>query len=580
MIPYFSGWFIHNMKKLCVACIALTLFGCSSLHHAQKTASPAHKIKIVLVGDSTVNDRTGWGLGFKQFVDTNKAEVINVAAGGRSSMSFMREGRWTNALALHGDYYLIQFGHNNEPGKPGRSTDMPTFIANMKQYVADTRAIGATPVLVTPLTRRQWDKAHPGKIKSSLAPYAEDVRQIARDEHVPLVDLHARSIELCEKLGPEKCYEFSPTKIVDGTNAYDGTHLQGAGRVMFAQLVVNELRKAVPALDPVLLTQPYNPMPKLTEDRYDAIVANDVSANYTNLQLAINAAPDKAARPFRILIKPGIYQGQFIVPKGKNHIELIGEDLTNTILTYGLNVREQDTNTDLRFRGTGVIVLGDDFYATNITFQNTSGDHGQALALRVDGDRAIFNHCRMLGWQDTLMINLGRDYFANCYIAGRVDFIYGSAAVVFNRCEIHSKNGGHVTAANTPEDKPFGFVFMNCDLTSDPQPWVSPDGVAANRPTNGLPAKADLGRPWRPYASVTYLNCEMGAHIKPEGWNNWRNPANEQTARFSEYNSTGPGANPGKRFKWAKQLTKEQADKITIEAVLGGEDEWNPTVQP
>jgi pectinesterase len=567
---------------LCVAGLALTLIGCSTLHHSQEareTAAPAHKIKIILVGDSTVADRSGWGLGFKQFVDTNKAEVINVAAGGRSSMSFMREGRWTNALALKGDYYLVQFGHNNEPGKPGRSTDMPTFIANMKQYVADTRTIGAKPVLITPLTRRQWDKAHPGKIKSSLAPYAEDVRKIATDENVPLVDLQASSIALCEKLGPEKCHEFSPTKIVGGTNVYDGTHLQGPGRVMFAQLVVNDLRKAVPALDPVLLAQPCNPMPTLREDKYDTIVADDVSANYTNPQLAINAAPDNSSRPFRILVKPGVYQGQFIVPKGKNHIELFGEDLTNTVLTYGLNVRESDTNTDLRFRGTGVIVLADDFYATNITFQNTSGDHGQALALRVDGDRAIFNHCCIRAWQDTLMLNLGRDYFTNCYVAGRVDFIYGSAAAIFNRCEIHSKNGGHVTAANTPKDQPYGFVFMNCNLTSDPQPWISPEGVAANVSTNGLPAKADLGRPWRPYASVTYLNCEMGAHIKPEGWNNWRNPTNELTARFSEYNSTGPGANQEMRFKWAKQLTKEQADKITIGSVLGGDDDWNPTAQ-
>ena len=140
------------------------------MHHAQEAAPPGHKIKIILVGDSTVADSSGWGLGFKQFVDTNKAEVINVAVGGRSSMSFMREGRWTNALALKGDYYLVQFGHNNQPGKPGRSTDMPTFIANMKQYAEDARAIGAVPVLVTPLTRRQWDKDNPGKINSTLEP--------------------------------------------------------------------------------------------------------------------------------------------------------------------------------------------------------------------------------------------------------------------------------------------------------------------------------------------------------------------------------------------------------------------------
>lgn len=568
------------MKKVYAVSIALILSFFFNSLNAQDTAPTAdHRIKIILVGDSTTADRTGWGLGFKQFVDTNQVEVINVAAGGRSSMSFMREGRWTNALALKGDYYLIQFGHNNEPGKPGRSTDMATFIANMNQYVDDARAIGATPVLVTPLTRRQWDKENPGKIKSSLAPYAEDIRQIAREKNVPLIDLHARSIELCEQLGPEKCYEFSPTKVVNGTNVYDGTHLVGVGRVMFARLVVEELRKAVPALSPVLLAQPIDPMPTLPTDQYSAIVANDVSANYTNLQLAIDAAPDNGTKPYRILVKSGTYQGQFIVPQKKDHIELIGEDLTNTILSYGLNVREQDTNTDLRFRGTGVIVLGDDFHAENITFRNISGDHGQALALRADGDRETYNHCQILGWQDTLMINKGRDYFTNCYIAGRVDFIYGSATAIFDRCEIHSKNGGHVTAANTPKDQPFGFIFMNCKLTGDSQPWVDANGTATNVAMNGTPM-ADLGRPWRPYASVTYLNCEMGAHIKPEGWNNWRNPTNELTARFAEYNSTGPGANPDKRFKWSKQLTKDEADEITIGLVLGGEDDWNPTAQP
>ena len=141
-------------------------------------SSPApHPLKIVLVGDSTVTDKSGWGLGFKAYVKENAA-CINMAAGGRSSQSFMDEGKWTNALALHGDYYLIQFGHNNEPGKPGRSTDMATFVSNMEQYVDQTRAIGAKPVLITPLTRRQWDKNNEGKIKSSLAPYAEAVEKM------------------------------------------------------------------------------------------------------------------------------------------------------------------------------------------------------------------------------------------------------------------------------------------------------------------------------------------------------------------------------------------------------------------
>jgi pectinesterase len=563
------------MKKTLTVIFAFVLSAGFYVLRADDSA-PAAKKRIILVGDSTVNDRTGWGLGFKEFLDTNKAECINVAAGGRSSMSFMHEGRWTNALALKGDYYLIQFGHNNEPGKPGRSTDMPTFIADMKKYADDALAIGAKPVLVTPLTRRQWDKENPGKIKSSLEPYAAEVRKTAAEKKIPLVDLHARSIELCEKLGREKCYEFSPTKTVDGTNTYDGTHLKGAGRVLFARLVVEELRKAVPELGPELRDEPLNANPAIAEDLFDAIVANDVLATHTNLQAAINAAPDNGAKPFRILVKTGTYEGQFIVPKEKRHIQLLGEDLTNTFLTYALNVNETNAATILQFKGTGVIVLGDDFSAERITFQNTSGDHGQALALRVDGDRAVFKQCRMLGWQDTLMLNLGRDYFTNCYVAGRVDFIYGSAAAVFDHCEIHSKNGGHVTAANTPKEHPFGFVFLNCNLTGDAQPWMNPQGIAVNTNKDGLAPQADLGRPWRPYASVTWLNCEMGGHIKPEGWNNWRNPTNELTARFAEYNSTGPGANPEKRFKWSKQLTKEDAEKITIQSVLGGSDAWNP----
>jgi pectinesterase len=548
---------------------ASLLVGISSLRAAD--AASAHKIKIVLVGDSTVQDSSGWGLGFKQFLDTNKAELINTARGGRSSMSFMREGRWTNALALKGDYYLIQFGHNNEPGHPGRATDMPTFIANMTQYVDDALAIGAKPVLVTPLTRRQWDRENPGKIKSSLAPYADEVRKIAAAKNVALVDLQARSIELCENLGREKCYEFSPVKIVDGTNTFDGTHLKPNGSVMFARLVVDELRKSSPELASVLREEPMDANPCF----YGAVIYEDGSGTQTNLQDAINAAPDNDTNTFSILINPGTYQGQIVVPKTKKHIKFVGEDADKTILTYPFNVNEPPPGETYPFNP-GVVIAGDDFSAENITMQNTSGDHGQALALRVDGDRETFNNCRILGWQDTLMVNNGRDYFTNCCIAGRVDFIYGSATVVFDRCEIHSRNGGHVTAASTPKDKPFGFVFVNCNFTGDPQPWISPEGIPAN--TNS-PPKADLGRPWRPYASVTCLNCEMGDHIKPEGWNNWRNPTNELTARYAEYNSTGPGANPDKRVKWTRQLTKAEAENVTIESVLGGSDGWNPVTQ-
>jgi pectinesterase len=558
-------------NSICISIIFGTaLLWVTASQAANTNDETKKKVKIILVGDSTVTDRSGWGLGFKQFLN-DQAECINTAHGGESSLSFMKSGRWTNALALKGDYYLIQFGHNNQPGKPGRSTDMVTYIANMKQYVDDARAIGAIPILVTPLTRREWDKKNPGKINSSLAPYAADVRKIAAEKNVPLIDLQARSIELCESLGPEKCLEFSPLKIVNGKQGHDGTHLNAMGSVMFARLVVDELHKNVPALDSVLRAEPPQDDPVLHNAVFDAVVSHDSTEKDATLQAAINLAPDDGNAPYKIFIEPGTYTGQFMIPKGKNHVELIGENPDNTILTYPFNVHEAPAGETYQFNP-GVVVAADDFTAKNLTMRNTSGDHGQALALRVDGDRDCFDNCRILGWQDTLMINNGRDYFTNCYVTGRVDFIYGSATAVFDHCEIHSRNGGHVTAASTPQDQPYGFVFMDCKLTGDPQPWMSPEGIPAN--TNSAPV-ADLGRPWRPYASVAYVNCWMGDHIKPAGWNNWGKTSNEETARYSEYDSTGPGANPDARVKWAKQMTDDQAKAYTVANILKGSDDWN-----
>ncbi|HLP03751.1 MAG TPA: glycosyl hydrolase family 28 protein [Opitutaceae bacterium] len=181
---------------------------------------------------------------------------MNVAAGGRSSMSFTKEGRWEKALALKGDYYLLQFGHNNEPGKPGRSTDMPTFVADMTRYVDEVRAAGAKPILVTPLVRRKWDPADDHRIVSSLAPYAEEVRKIAAAKNVPLIELHDRSKALCEKLGREACLAYGPTKEADGKQVPDFTHLNAEGSVLIARLVVDELRRVAPELAEYLRAEP------------------------------------------------------------------------------------------------------------------------------------------------------------------------------------------------------------------------------------------------------------------------------------------------------------------------------------
>ena len=302
---------------------------------------------------------------------------------------------------------------------------------------------------------------------------------------------------------------------------------------------------------------------------FDAVVSPPTDARANPLQAAIDAAPDNATKPYVILVKPGRYRWQqVLVPPTKRFIHLVGEDSATTLISYHLNVYETLKDRRLeRNEGITFIVQADDFSATNLTFENSSGEHGQALALRLDGDRATIRACRLLGWQDTLRSEKGRHYFRDCYIEGRVDFIYGGGTAVFETCEIRSKAGGYVTAASTPPESAFGYVFLRCRLTYDPQPWEP-----------GLPSRpAFLGRPWRPHAAVAFIACELGAHIEPAGWHNWNKPDSEKTARYAEYASTGPGANPAARVPWSKQLTAAEAAAYTVPAILAGPDGWNPT---
>jgi pectinesterase len=213
-------------------------------------------------------------------------------------------------------------------------------------------------------------------------------------------------------------------------------------------------------------------------------------------------------------------------------------------------------------RTASTLLRANDFTAENITFANsTPRDVAQALALAANGDRQTFRRCRFLGWQDTLYLGDGRKYFEDCHVEGGVDFIFGPGTALFKNCEIHSKRHGYVTAASTPKDAPFGFVFVGCKLTAA-------DDVKAG--------SVYLGRPWRDFGAATYLDCAMAAHVRPEGWHNWNQPAREKTARYAEHNSNGDGAAPKTRVSWSKQLTDEEAKAITVAAVLGGKDGWDP----
>ncbi len=292
------------------------------------------------------------------------------------------------------------------------------------------------------------------------------------------------------------------------------------------------------------------------------VVASDGSGRFKSVQDAIMAVPSGCAtNPVVIHIKPGIYRETIYIQREKCFYHLVGDDPGRTILTF--NLYAGMTNVDGKPLGTfktpTVMIDADDFAAENITFENSAGPIGQALAIRVDGDRTVFRHCRFLGWQDTILLNRGRQYFEDCYLAGHVDFIFGAATAWFEKCQIHCLRKVYITAASTPEDQPFGFVFSNCKINGEP-------GV-----------ETFLGRPWRIYTSTIWMNCEMSGVVRPEGWYDWKKPEAHQTARYEEYNSVGPGANPTNRVAWARQLTANQAREITIDKVLGGVDGWDPT---
>ena len=278
------------------------------------------------------------------------------------------------------------------------------------------------------------------------------------------------------------------------------------------------------------------------------VVAADGSGDFTTIQQAVDHAPENNNRRVVIQIRPGVYREQIRVGPGKRYLTFRGEDPHKTILTYPLSA-QQAGNTRLAF---STFVNADDFRAENLTFENSFGTGSQAVALFVDADGASFHNCRFKGWQDTLFVNGGRHFFKDCYIEGHVDFIFGNASAVFEDCTIHSKGKGYVTAHyRTSSEENTGFVFLRCRLTGQD----TESGVY-------------LGRPWRPYARVVFVDCWLGGHIKPEGWDNWKDPAREKTAWFGEYKSKGPGANPAGRVTWSRQLNDSEAKLFSRDRFL------------
>jgi len=520
-------------------------------------------ITVWLVGDSTMADKeikaypeTGWGMPFAYFFDST-VKVVNTAKNGRSTGSFIQEGRWdaVEKGMKEGDYVLIQFGHNDEVPTKGSYTPPADFEANLIRFVSAARVRKVVPVLITPVARRKFDAA--GVIQETHAEYAAIVRRVAAEHGVALIDLDKESLELLQKLGPEGSKAlFNYLEPGEHPNypagRQDDTHFSELGARKMAEIVVRDLKNLKVGLE--------THMGANNREGKRITVARDGSGDFTTVQAAFDAVPLNNQRPVTIYVRDGVYREKLHLDSTKRWVTLLGESRFGTILTYDdhpgmVNPQGDSVNTRNSY---SCRISADDFCARNICFRNDAGfSAGQAVGVEARGDRLVFEGCRIVGNQDILYLNSvrSRQVYKDCYIEGTTDFIFGSATAWFAGCHIHSKKNSYVTAASTPMDHPYGFVFYDCSLTADP----------------GLD-RVFLGRPWKPYADVIYMHCYLGAHILPEGWSGWNKTDNWKTARYAEYADYGPGGAAGGRVGWSKQLSEKEAGSITPQAVFGDWD--------
>lgn len=299
----------------------------------------------------------------------------------------------------------------------------------------------------------------------------------------------------------------------------------------------------------------------MAQAKKQIVVAADGSGDYKTVQAAFNAIPAHNKNRTVVYVKNGLYREKLRLDSGENFVELVGESRFGTILTYddhpgkvGIKGDSINTRSSYSFQ-----MNANDFTARDITFRNDAGfTAGQAVAVEARGDRAVFVNCRFIGNQDILFLNseTSRQYYKDCYIEGTTDFIFGPATAWFEGCHIHSKKNSHITAASTPQNHPYGFIFNDCTLTGDSSLHM-----------------VSLGRPWRPFSMVIYMHCYIGQQVKPEGWSNWNKTESYKTARYAEYQNYGPGANTMPRVTWAKQLSTAEAGMLTIPRVFQG---WEP----
>lgn len=515
----------------------------------------AQAIHVYLIGDSTCatkdlarqNPERGWGHMFQPLFDGSVA-VENHATNGRSSRSFREEGRWEPVYEKlrPGDYVFIEFGHNDQKIGTVRFAAPETYADNLRRYIREVREKGAVPVLLSPIVRRHFSD---GVLEDTHGEYLDAVRTVAAEERVAFIDAEKLTREWVAGLGDDSSKRFfmwvEPgccPLYPDGRE--DNTHLNVHGARAVARMIAAELEHAAPDLARRLVPS-------------DLVVARDGSGDFFTIGEAVAAIPDFCRDTTRIVVCAGTYREKIAVPATKCNVVL--EARGAVVLTWDdYASRTGRTGAPLGTSGSATVYFGgDDWLVRGFTFENTAGRVGQAVAVQCLGDGLHFVDCRFLGDQDTLYLygQGNRDgktvcdwthlLFENCYIEGTTDFIFGSAAALFRDCEIHSKADSYITAASTCRGQACGLIFEKCRLTAA-------EGVT----------RCYLGRPWRDYAQTVFIECRMGAHIRPEGWHDWNKPHARKSSFYAEYGSTGPGAAISGRVRWAHALTGKEARRV------------------
>lgn len=544
--------------------------GCAS------TGAPSLPV-VTLIGDSTVTADKGWGGAFANAL-SGRAIVRNHAASGRSAKSFTDEERLPAALATSPDYVVMQFGHNGQPGKGAhRETDPEgSYRDYLRAFVTDVRAAGAEPIIVSSLTRRNFDEH--GRLQTTLGPWAEGARAVAAELDVPFVDLHKRSVAYHAQIGPWRSAQFDITPE-------DRTHLDSFGANVVSGLIFDALAD----IDHPLAR--LRPMEVRAGDS-----AGGAAPVVKRIAEALGLAPSSDSGAFRIRLGKGRYEEKLLIEKP--HVHLLGSGQHDTFISGadsgdspGLDGQPVGT-----WGSYSVKIAAPDFAARDLTVENTfdyeanrilpdddlakvHNAQGVALMLGEGSDRARFENVTFLGNQDTLFVNAGRSYFRDVRVVGHVDFIFGAGQAVFEKASIESLNRpgknpvAYVTAPSTHNSQPFGMLFIDCRI-------VRHDASVP-------PGSVKLGRPWHPggdpevNGSAVFKSCYMDDTVAEDGYARISSTVDgvrkwfdlETDSRFFEYGSHGPGALQGSR---RPQLDADAARHYTVSNVLGG---WDPRAE-